>query len=124
MKDEGIILITSIFIVFLISALGIGYLSLVNNQLEMANVALTSAKAFYCAETGVSEAILHFKNGQSPACTGALDNGTYAVEEISASPQFTTIKSTGKVSNFQRIIKVTLDKTDGEKITQQDWEEI
>ena len=127
-RNKGIILITAIFLVLLISALGTGYLALVNNQLELSNVLLKSTEAFYCAETGIAEAVLDIKQngwGSLANITGNFNNGTYAVEVVSSTANTVTIKSTGKMSNFQRIIKVTLDRTlvPGQ-ITQRDWQEL
>lgn len=131
-KSQGIILITAVFIVFLISTLGIGYLAFVNNQVEMAGVGLKSAKAFYYAESGISAIILYLKeinNWEELAgalISGNFDEGEYKVEVVSGgAPSRITIKSTGNMSNFQRIIEVTLDKAvvPG-KIIQQDWKEV
>lgn len=135
MKNRnGAILITAIFIILLIATLGIGYLSLVNNQLEMANVAVKSGQAFYTAESGISEAILSLKgiNNWSALSgilvSGGVGRGTYTVEVVSEKPpvqNIITIKSTGKFADFQRIIQVTLDKeTDPAKIIKKDWQEI
>lgn len=125
-QKKGIILLTSMFLVLLISVLGVGYLALVNNQLEMAGIALKSTKAFYCAETGVSEAMIRFRTGVFTGFSGTtIDNGEYNVEPVSEETDKITIKSTGRMSGFQRIVQVTLDKTivPG-RIIQQNWEEI
>lgn len=128
-QNRGVILVTAIFLVLLIATLGIGYLSLVNNQLEMADVALKSAEAFYCAESGISEAILYLKGIDWVGLEGVLVSAdSYEVEvdtETLPAENIITIKSTGKMSNFQRIIEVTLDKTivPG-KIIQQNWKEV
>lgn len=134
MCNKGAILITSIFIVLLIATLGIGYLSLVNNQLEMADVSVKSARAFYIAESGISEAVLFLKgisdwtNLAGILVSGKLEKGAYSVEpvpEIPSTINTITIKSTGKFSNFQRIIQVGLDReTDPARIIKKDWREI
>lgn len=130
---KGIVLITSIFLVFLISTLGIGYLCLVNNQLESADIAVKSAKAFYCAESGISDIILYLKNQANwntltgVLVSGQLEGGSYKVEIDPNTPpgkDRIKVKSTGKISGFQRIIEVVLDKAvkPGE-IVQTGWKE-
>jgi hypothetical protein len=132
-KCNGVVLLTAIFIVLLISTLGIGYLSLVNNQMEIVNVACKSVQSFYCAETGTSEAVLYLKNisnwqGLSGVLiSGNFENGFYQVEIDLGSPpakDVITVKSTGTMANFQRIIQVTLDKSNGIDIMKQAWKEI
>lgn len=110
-KQNGIILITAIFVVLLIATLGIGYLALVNNQLETANITLKSAKAFYCAETDIAKRVLELK------------------KEGDLEPQ--RIESTGSWDGFQRIIGVDLVPNRKEEagvvttaIVQENWKEI
>jgi hypothetical protein len=132
-NKKGIVIVTAIFMVFLISTLGIGYLFLVNNQMEIVNVNIKSAQAFYCAESGIAECVLYLKgiNDWSSLSgvliSGNFEKGSYSVEvDLISHPSKDeiTIKSTGKMSNFQRIIQVTLDKTGGSTIIKKDWKEI
>lgn len=134
-KNQGIILITAIFIVFLIATLGIGYLSVVNNQMEMAVSAVKSTKAFYLAETGIAEAILILKpkDAWNEYDTGdevtspedSEGNGYWVNVAEPGGKDEITVESTGKFSNFHRIIRVTLDKiTVPGQITKSYWEEI
>lgn len=131
-RDYGVVLITAIFLVLLIATLGIGLLLSVNTQLEMIGVSINSAKAFYCAESGISEAKLYLKsviNWSGLAgnlVSGSIPSGSYIVQVVPpADISVITVKSTGKTSGFQRIIHVTLDKqmVPGE-IIQRDWKEI
>ena len=132
-KRNGIVLITAIFLVFLIATLGIGYLALVNNQLELANITLKSAKAFYCAETGIAKAVLvcdDLVEGDTIPDEPA-DDDEFLVEvkkvevEDFEGTKTVTIKSTGTWSGFQRIISVDLVwDEETEIITQKDWKEI
>lgn len=132
LNQRGLILITSMFLVLLVSSLAIGYLSLVNNQLEMAGSAITSEKAFYCADTGVSEVIIYLKNipdwsglniGQT-LVEGDFNNGHYTVTaDKKGTVNTIVIKSVGTMSNFQRILRVGLLRDQG-RINQQDWVEI
>ena len=124
-KQNGIILITAIFIVLLIATLGIGYLALVNNQLELANITLKSAKAFYCAEVGIAKAVLKYdtlEEGENPPEDWG-EKGRYQVVVTLVNGFEKTIESTGSWDGFRRIISVKLDKPE-EEIIQQEWEEI
>jgi len=132
-NKKGIVLITSIFLIFLISALGVGYLFLVNNQLEIADVAIKSMQAFYCAEAGISECVLYLKSIDDWSsligvlASGDFEKGSYhVVVDLISHPTKDEIivKSTGKMSNFQRIIQVTLDKSDGVTVIKKDWKEV
>lgn len=136
-QRKGIILITSIFLVLLISTIAIGYLALVNNQLEIANSALKSSQALYCAESGVAELIVQrslyliatrWQNASTAEITGIIGGGIYKSKITSRSKTKVIIQSTGKMSNFQRIIQVTLYKDLEDllnlKITEQKWAEI
>lgn len=136
-KKNGIILIVAIFIVFLISTLGIGYLAVVNSQMEAAASLVKSTKAFYWAESGIADAILVLKNKPDWSIY-AMNEEIINFEESNGSgyrvkvaeglvpPSENKIKveSTGKFSNFQRIIQVSLIRTADGIITQQDWKEV
>lgn len=122
MKNSGVVLLTSIFLVLLISVLGIGYLALVNNQLEATASAIKSVKALYYAESGISAYIMSLRNATPPKLP---PEGAYALSVIPVIPPSAniTIESTGKVSGFRRIIQVTLDKSKS-PIEKSDWHEI
>ena len=136
-NNQGILLLTATFLLLLIATLGAGYLTLVNNQLMSAATAQKSTTAFYYSESGIAEAIQTLKDNyalgvtdwstlSSPLVTETVFfNGTFQVELISSTIDTATIKSTGTITDFQRIIEVTLDKSivAGE-ITQQGWQEV
>lgn len=136
-NNQGILLLTATFLLLLIATLGAGYLTLVNNQLMSATTAQKSTTAFYYSESGIAEAIQTLKDNYALGVTDwstlssplvaetVFFNGTFQVELISSTIDTAIIKSTGTITDFQRIIEVTLDKSivAGE-ITQQGWQEV
>lgn len=131
-QPKAYILLVLIFLILLISSLGISYLTLVNNRLEIAQTNYKSAQSLYYAESGVAAALTALKQEADWSQAAALlvpetsfAGGSYKVETLQKANDTVTIKSTGQRADFQRIIEVTLNKVlvPG-KIVQQNWKEI
>lgn len=134
-SQRGIILITSIFLVLLVSAIAVGFLALVNNQLETADSALKSTQALYYGETGVTEIIVqrrlnrrltNWASVSTTPITGVEGSSIiYKSQVVSRSSSRVIILSSGYMSNFQRRIQVELYKDLlNNKITIQAWAEV
>lgn len=54
-SQEGIIIILSLVMLFVVSTLIIGFLSYVNKSIEVTNREINTTKAFYIAEAGISD---------------------------------------------------------------------
>ena len=131
-QNQGIILFVVIFLILLITSLGIAYLTLVNNRLEIAQTNYKSAQCLYYAESGISAALTTLKQEADWSQVASLlvpetsfSGGSYKVETLQKTNDTVTIKSTGKRADFQRIIEVTLNKilVPG-RIVRQNWKEI
>lgn len=105
-SKRGIILVTILIILFVLSVLTIGLLSLVITNKSISDSIFNSTKALYIAEAGVASAS-RYKEDFSDS--GKFDDGEYEFTIELEADGLRHITSTGKIKGFQKTVALIID---------------
>lgn len=120
--QDGVILVTSVVVLFVVSVLTVSFLSLSNTNVRVVTSYLNIEKALYIAEAGISDSAKYIDGGEDFSFTKGFADGQYKVAGKLSSDGSWIITGTGIYKDLQRTIKVNA-KEEEDKIKIIKWQE-
>ena len=122
MKRKGFAIIAAVFLLIVLSALGLFAVSLLSTDTDIALESLSADEAFYIAEAGIpyyirSQLKYDFDWSDNTAeVTKSFAGGSFTVTPLSSTSNSITLQSSGSItvsgSQVKRVIKYTLQAPD------------
>ncbi|ADL08869.1 PilX N-terminal domain-containing pilus assembly protein [Thermosediminibacter oceani] len=116
-RQAGLVLITVVFVVSVLSLLGVAILEMMTAELKKAAYFKESAKAYYLAEAGIHKTLTALKKDPDHRPNGAesLGDGSFEVSVEEISPGRLKVTSQGAAGRAKEKLTVTVEVVAGKE---------